>query len=163
MSQDKSEPLSDWELRQLPAHLRRKVESLVSAHETSQRLLADYHGKVICTGLRPTPTGGVMKSCYHNDPKGEIWGWVQDWRAENKRVKELEAQLASLGWRPIAEAPKDATPVDLWAPDFKGRMCNMRRVQLKMDNVFYEPIESGYTCVRDATHFMLVPQAPAMA
>lgn len=156
----KAEPLTNSELQEIPRRLRDRVKA---AFDASRELLEHYHGKVICTGLRPGPTGGVMKSCHHRDPNGEIRAWVLDWRAENNRVKELEAQLASLGWRPIAEAPKDATPVDLWAPDFKGRMCNMRRVQLKKDNVFYEPIESGYTCVRDATHFMLVPQPPTVA
>jgi hypothetical protein len=160
---EKTESLTNYELSQIPSHLRDRVSKVFAAQGTSQRLLEHFQGNVVCTGLRPTPTGGVMKTCHHNDPKGVVRGWVEDWRAENKRVKELEMQLASAGWRPIAEAPQDTTPVDLWAPKYNQRLCNMRRVQLKKDNVFYEAIESGYMCVRDATHFIIVPQPPEMA
>jgi hypothetical protein len=61
-------------------------------------------------------------------------------------------------WRPIETAPKDGTPVDLWRG--KDRLTNMRRVDLGKGNVFYEPIEFGYSCVRTATHWMLVPAPP---
>jgi hypothetical protein len=64
------------------------------------------------------------------------------------------------GWQPIANAPKDDTPVDLWRGEWKERATNMRRVELSKDNIFYEPICSGPGCVRDATHFMLVPGDP---
>lgn len=163
MSQNKTPILSDAELSQIPAHLRERVTKAVTVFEMSTETVEQFKGKVVCTGLRPTPTGGTMKTCHHNDPKGEVRGWVEDWRAADKRVKELEAQLATEGWRPISEAPKDTTPVDLWVPGFKQRLVNMRRRQLSKDNVFYEAIEAGYTCVRDATHFRLVPGAPAVA
>lgn len=64
------------------------------------------------------------------------------------------------GWRPIETAPKDGTPVDLWRGEWKERAVNMRRVELRHDNVFYEAIESGPTCVRDATHWMPLPAPP---
>ena len=62
------------------------------------------------------------------------------------------------GWQPIETAPKDGTPVDLWRGG--ERLTNMRRVEIAPDNVFYEPAESGYSCVRDATHWAPLPSAP---
>lgn len=76
------------------------------------------------------------------------------------RVSNMAVQLQQLlleGWLPIDQAPKDATPVDLWIPDrYISRVTNMRRVDLGKGNVFYEPNESGPSCVRDATHFRLI-------
>lgn len=72
----------------------------------------------------------------------------------------LTAAPASM-WRPIEEAPKDGAPVDLWSPEHGGRLTNYRFVWLTKDNQFFEPIEGGYTCVRDATHFMPLPAPPA--
>lgn len=61
------------------------------------------------------------------------------------------------GWRPIAEAPKDDTVVDIWRPSWGGERCpDMRRVDLGGGNVFYAPVLAGPACVRDATHFMIV-------
>lgn len=61
------------------------------------------------------------------------------------------------GWRPISEAPKDRTVIDIWRPSFGGERCpDMLRVDLGNGNVFYEPLLAGLTCVRDATHFMIV-------
>ena len=62
-------------------------------------------------------------------------------------------------WQPIETAPKDGTPIDLWSPAH-GRCTDMRRVQLAEDNVFYDPVESGFCCVRDATHWMPLPNPP---
>jgi len=71
------------------------------------------------------------------------------------RIKE-----ANSGWRPIETAPKDETPIDLWRSEWDERAVNMRRVELFADNVFYEAIESGPSCVRDATHWMPLPAPP---
>ena len=63
------------------------------------------------------------------------------------------------GWMPIETAPQDGTPVDLWRDE---RLPNMVRVKLSPFNVFYGPVVSGYTCVRDATHWMPLPTPPAV-
>jgi hypothetical protein len=65
---------------------------------------------------------------------------------------------AASPWRPIETAPQDGTPVDIFADGV--RLPDMRRVQLGPENVFYSPVNSGPSCVRDATHWMPLPAAP---
>jgi hypothetical protein len=62
-------------------------------------------------------------------------------------------------WQPIETAPKDDTIIDIWTPN-DGRLTNYRRAQLSPTNIFYEPVESGVCCVRDATHWMPIPNPP---
>lgn len=69
-------------------------------------------------------------------------------------------EAAKPKWLPIESAPKDGTPVDLWRANWGERVTNMRRVELSPENVFYEAVESGPTCVRDATHYMLISPPP---
>ena len=75
-----------------------------------------------------------------------------------------EVRANVMCWMPIATAPKDSTPIDIWRPGFGndgGERCtNMRRVDLGRGNTYYEPVESGPTCVRNATHWMPIPEAP---
>lgn len=74
-------------------------------------------------------------------------------------ASELSAGLGA--WLPIETAPKDRTPIDIWRPGWGGERCvNMRRTDLGHGNVFYEPVQSGPCCVRDATHWMPIPKAP---
>jgi hypothetical protein len=61
-------------------------------------------------------------------------------------------------WQPIETAPKDGTPVDLWRDG--ERLTNYRRMDLGRGNVFYDPIDVGVCCVRDATHWMPLPAPP---
>ncbi len=65
-----------------------------------------------------------------------------------------------MSWRPIATAPRDDTPIDLWCGDCKERLVNYSRVELAPDNVFYEPNEDGRCVVRTATHWMPLPEPP---
>lgn len=66
-------------------------------------------------------------------------------------------------WMPIETAPKDGAIIDLWRSSNGGERCTeMRRVDLGSGNVFYEPVHSGYSCVRDATHWMPLPAAPEL-
>ena len=79
-------------------------------------------------------------------------------------VREVAKRM--VGWQPIETAPKNETPVDIWRPGFGGdlwggeRCTNMRRTDLGKGNVFYSPVKSGPCCVRDATHWMPLPDAP---
>lgn len=82
--------------------------------------------------------------------------WKSSWVLENQRAQRAESALEVQGWQPIADAPKDDTPVDLWRGTFGERATNMRRVVLSEANIFYEPVESGPSVVRDATHFRLI-------
>ena len=62
-------------------------------------------------------------------------------------------------WQPIATAPKDATVIDLCRPG-DGRLTNYYRVQLSADNIFYDPTKTGPCIIRDATHWMPIPDPP---
>lgn len=61
-------------------------------------------------------------------------------------------------WKPISTAPTDNTPVDLWCQG--ERLCNYRRLEMGVGNVFWEPIDSGPSHVRDASHWMELPLSP---
>jgi predicted RNA-binding protein with PUA domain len=62
-------------------------------------------------------------------------------------------------WKPIQTAPKDNTIVDIWSKEH-GRLVDYVRVDYNKDgkNIFYEPTMNGYSCVRDATHWMIVEE-----
>ena len=75
---------------------------------------------------------------------------------EHKRHEQPKARE----WLDIETAPKDGTAVDIFRGDWKERCTNMQRVYLGNENVFYEPVESGPCCVRDATHWMPIPVYP---
>ncbi len=77
---------------------------------------------------------------------------------KNNVIVKRMGNMLECFWRPIETAPKDSTPVDLYRSG--ERLTNMRRVALSKDNVFYEPIHSGPTCVRDASHWMPIPGPP---
>ena len=62
-------------------------------------------------------------------------------------------------WQPIETAPQDDTLIDLWRAG--GERCtDMRRVVWQPDDVFYGPPYRGTAYVRDATHWMPVPEPP---
>ncbi len=65
-------------------------------------------------------------------------------------------------WKPIKTAPKDETPIDLWSPRRKMRLTNYYRVDFDNDgkNIFYDPVGSGICTIRDATHWMPIPEGP---
>lgn len=63
-------------------------------------------------------------------------------------------------WQPIKTAPKDETPIDLWCSEEKKRFVNYKRVVYGRNNVFYDPVDCGRCCIRTATHWMPIPNAP---
>ena len=64
-------------------------------------------------------------------------------------------------WKLIEDAPNNLTPIDIWRSYYGGGRCvNMIRIDLGEGNIFYSPVESGPSCVRDATHWMDIPGAP---
>jgi Protein of unknown function (DUF551) len=64
-------------------------------------------------------------------------------------------------WQPIETAPKDSTPIDIWSPSWGGeRWVNMQREDLGNGNIFYSSVSNGYGVIRDATHWMPIPEAP---
>ena len=74
-------------------------------------------------------------------------------------VRAEDAKQAAIPqWQDIATAPKDETPVYLWADG--ECMPNMVRVDLGDGNVFYDAIKSGYLSISTATHWMSVPPPP---
>ena len=65
-------------------------------------------------------------------------------------------------WQPISTAPQDNTVVDIWSP-VCGRCNNYYRVTGPgKDNMFYLPMYSAPIKVRDATHWMPIPQSPEL-
>lgn len=58
-------------------------------------------------------------------------------------------------WKPISLAPKNDTPVALWTED-REILIWYKRVVYSRGNVFYDPMVTGVTTVRNATHFMLM-------
>lgn len=55
----------------------------------------------------------------------------------------------------------DGDVVDLWHPEL-GRLPGYRYYKdyCSKGNNFFDPISSGYTCIRDATHWMPIPAPP---
>jgi len=63
-------------------------------------------------------------------------------------------------WKPIQTAPKDDTIIDIWSKEH-GRLVDYVRFDWNSDgkNIFYGAInDKGYSCVRDATHWMIVEE-----
>ena len=73
----------------------------------------------------------------------------------------VSAPGCSASWLPIETAPKTEEIVDIWSPSH-GRMANYYRNDYNGDgkNVFYDPVESGICTIRDATHWMPLPNPP---
>jgi hypothetical protein len=63
-------------------------------------------------------------------------------------------------WQDISTAPKNKDVIDIWS-ELYGRCTDMIRRDYGSGNVFYEPWISGHSCVRDATHWMPLPNPPA--
>lgn len=117
------------------------------------------------------------------DPWTDMWGVfggmnqkaTGDWVDYDDYAK-LEATIAELTrerdelreasrWIPVDMAKMEAgTVCDLWEP-FHGRLSNYRLVKNyagKSGNHFFEPVSSGLSCVRTATHYIGIPKGPTL-
>jgi hypothetical protein len=62
-------------------------------------------------------------------------------------------------WKPIKTAPKNSTPIDIWSLE-EGRLTNYKRIEYSPNNIFYDSVDCGFGCIRDATHWMPIPETP---
>jgi hypothetical protein len=62
-------------------------------------------------------------------------------------------------WEKIETAPKNEI-IDIYSQS-KGRCTDYKFTDLGKGNAFYEPTTSGYSCIRDATHWMPRPKQPS--
>jgi len=86
-----------------------------------------------------------------------------EWQHSISEVREMcaRAMVQPDGGQPIETAPTDDTPVDIWRPSRGGERCTaMVRIDLGRGNNCYAATKSGPACVRDATHWMPIPEAP---
>jgi hypothetical protein len=88
-----------------------------------------------------------------------ICGEPRRFQTERKGRRPIAVHGCGGEWLPISTAPKDPTIIDIWTPD-DGRLTDYRREELSPTNVFYEPVHSGVCVVRDATHWMPIPEPP---
>ena len=63
-------------------------------------------------------------------------------------------------WQPIETAPTDGTTVDIFSKRF-GRCTDMILITLTQENKYYAPVFCGPSVVRDATHWMKLPDDPS--
>ena len=80
-------------------------------------------------------------------------------------TRERDALRGASRWIPVDMAKMEAgTVCDLWEP-FHGRLSNYRLVKNyagKSGNHFFEPVSSGLSCVRTATHYIGIPKGPTL-
>ena len=80
--------------------------------------------------------------------------------AHARKQKEApEGSRDMLEWQPIETAPKDSTAITIYSVNH-GILHNYNLVVLPNDNKFYDPCNSGVICIRDATHWMPLPEPP---
>lgn len=77
--------------------------------------------------------------------------------AEVRRLRE-ELRKAT-EWQPIETAPENI-PIDVWRSEWRERVCNVVKIDRGNGNVFFAGTTSGPTCIRDASHWMPLPEPP---
>lgn len=91
-----------------------------------------------------------------------------DWDARDKFASSLSAAPQSDGWRPIAEAPKDGSEIDVWLvtgrePDvFWGTPKLGHKVPCWCRHVYDSYFGWIPESVGEPTHFMNLPTPPKM-
>lgn len=84
-------------------------------------------------------------------------------RAKEKVYRDIAAQVEAMGWRPIEEAPKNGTYIDLWDSSVKKRLTDCRwdgnnRWVRWDENAF--GVMAWCVVKGKITHFMAIPQPP---
>lgn len=92
----------------------------------------------------------------HGTPDGEALAFA---------LARVEAGTGKAdGWISIKDRPpKQEECVDIWSKSC-GRLANYKYVinyAGKVGNNFFDPVRSGIVCIRDATHWMPIPDPPA--
>jgi len=65
-------------------------------------------------------------------------------------------------WKPIKQEFDNGVILDIFSKS-EGRLCNYRfskNAYRTKGNNFFEPVVCGPSCVRDATHWMPIPENP---
>ena len=151
---------ADHRLSTLPENPKEWLESAWQAALAQQREPVDGFGGNLDEAFDAKPVDGKPVAWLKTMYSGTRSMLEVDHLCLSTSVLVYLAFTIPEGWMPIETAPKDGTSVDLWRDE---RLPNMRRVELNPFNVFYEPVLSGYTCVRDATHWMPLPVPPIAA
>jgi hypothetical protein len=144
-----AEAIAAWNTRpleqQLAAKVRELENELVSRRVDSEQLERISNSISSLCPLEKTPFGGI------SDHAEAIVG---------KILKERDELRAVLDWRPIAEAPRDGTMVDLWiktrASEWRYTDCAWREgCWQRLVNCEWEPVNRDHP-----THFLPLPKAP---
>ncbi|MDU9415531.1 DUF551 domain-containing protein [Pseudomonas sp. zfem005] len=79
-------------------------------------------------------------------------------------LSESAVQRRKDGWIKCSERmPEAGVTVDIWSRKHAQRLANYQLVRNyggKQGNDFFEPVYSGYSCIRDASHWMPLPEEP---
>lgn len=146
----------------IPTHASYLADVARAAHQTGKDLTLEEVAAVIEAVNSLGAANDTLARTGNTARDQEMYAAGIEVGEEN--AKHNAAIRAGAGWLPIESAPKDGTPVDVWSPKYSGeRHANMRRVELAPDNVFYEAVESGPSCLRGVTHWMPVPAAPGVS
>lgn len=84
---------------------------------------------------------------------------IHDARTEGERWYLRAAQVEAMGWRPISEAPRDGTLIDMWEDDTKERLPDCMWVNGAWHQ-FRHPSEWMKIMFGTLTHFIPIPKPP---
>lgn len=96
-----------------------------------------------------------------NREAGRLWCDDDVWEPEDYEGVESTRYVRAdiFDWQPISTAPKDQTIIDVWTKIW-GRIIDVRYVKTASDDEFFEALEDGPSCIKDATHWMKRPEEP---
>ena len=74
-------------------------------------------------------------------------------------IRQRDELRKATEWQPIETAPENI-PIDVWRSEWRERVCNVVKIDRGNGNVFFAGTTSGPTCIRDASHWMQLPEPP---